>query len=114
MPALIAWIAAFFGAALVHRGFVAITVCFHGLVKGALCRQQKVDGISLLVSSGKEIFLGALDLDVGVIYARATTDQPLCLRAISSISGNKQIAHRLINEWSTDTPRSSIISPMFR
>jgi hypothetical protein len=38
----------------------------------------------------------------------------LCLRAVFSMSGRKRIAHQLIDEWSTDTPRSSIISSMCR
>jgi hypothetical protein len=35
-------------------------------------------------------------------------------RAIFSMSGRKRIAHRLIDEWSTDTPRSSMISSRCR
>jgi hypothetical protein len=33
----------------------------------------------------------------------------LCFRAIFSMIGRKRIARRLIEEWSTATPRSSIM-----
>jgi len=78
-----------------------------------LCRQQKVHGLSLLFDNAIEIFPGALDLDAGFIHPSATADRPLVFwGGVFSISGRNRIAHRLIYEWSTDAPRSSIISSL--
>src|SRR5471032_1137031 len=72
------------GAALVHRDLFGIAIRAHGLVEKALrrghvalCRQQKVDGLSLLVDSAVEVFPDALDLHVGLIHTPAATDRAL-------------------------------------
>jgi hypothetical protein len=109
------------GRALVHRDLVWIAVRSHSLAKEALRRglvplrrQQEVDGFGVLVDGAVEVFPDALDFDVGLIHAPAAADQALVFTAIFSMSGRKRIAQRLIDEWSTDTPRSSIISSRCR
>jgi hypothetical protein len=109
------------GPALVHRDLVRIAVRSHSLVKEALRRglvplrrQQEVDGLAVLVDGAVEVSPDALDFDVGLIHAPAAADQALVFTAIFSMSGRKRIAQRLIDEWSTDTPRSSIISSRCR
>lgn len=60
------------GAALVHGDFVRCTILAHGLVEKAacrglvaLCRQQEVDCIAVLVHGTIQIFSSALDPDIG-------------------------------------------------
>ena len=109
------------GAALVHRDLVGFAVCYRGLVKEALRRshvapgrEQKGYSISLPVDGAIAIFSGALDLDVGLIHAPTSADRALVFAGHFSMRGKKRIAYRLIDEWSTDTPRSSIISSRCR
>jgi hypothetical protein len=96
-------------AALVNRDPVRIAVRSNGLVKKALRRQQEVDGLALLVDGAVQIFQTPLNLMYVSPMRQLLPTGRLCLRAIFSISGKNRIAHRLIVEWSTDTPRFSII-----
>jgi hypothetical protein len=101
------------GPALVHRDLSQITVRSHGLVKKtlrcghvALCRQQRVDGLSLLVDSAVEVFPDPLGLDVRLIPAPAAVDRalpflrhPLSSAEKKSPSGlwmNGQLTHRAL------------------
>ena len=109
------------GAALVHCDLVRDTVGSHGPVEEALSchhvalgRQQEVNCLAQLVDSTVEVFPDAFDLDVRFSIRQLPPTGCLCLRAIFSMSGTKRIAHRLMDEWSTDTPRSSIISSRCR
>jgi hypothetical protein len=72
------------GPALFDPDLVRIAVRSHGLVEEALRRghvalgrQEKVDGLSLLVDSAVEVFPDALDLDVRLIHALTALDQAL-------------------------------------
>lgn len=72
------------GATLVHRDLVRIAVRSHGLVEEALrrshvalCRQQEIDGLALLVDGAVEVFPDALDLDVRLVHAPAVTNRAL-------------------------------------
>jgi hypothetical protein len=93
--------------ALVDRDLVRIALRSHGLVKEALRR-----GHVALGDSATEILPHAFYLDTRLILRQLQPTRRLCLRAIFSISGRKRTAQRLMDEWSTATPHSSINSSM--
>lgn len=71
-------------------------------------------GFAVLVYSVVELFPHALDLMYVSSIRQLLLTQRLWLRAILSISGKNRIVHRSIEEWSTGTLPSSIISSMCR
>jgi hypothetical protein len=64
----------------------------------------------LLVDSAVEVFPDALDLDLCLIHTPAAADRALVFAGNLLDERQKTDRPSLIYEWSTDTPRSSIIS----
>jgi hypothetical protein len=99
-------------AALVHRDFVGLAIRSHGLAEEALrrshvalCRQQEIDGFTLLVDRTIQVFPHTVDLDVRFIHALAAADQTLVFAGHLFNERQKtncpSVNRRMVNRYAT-------------
>ena len=89
----------------------------HRLVEPMLCRrsiafgsQKEIDSFALLVHRALKVFPRAAYLERCLIHPPAFIDGVLVIPEEFSNMVKNRIAERLIDEWSTTTPCSRIIS----